>query len=347
MPCGSGKDNGGKDLRLSDNAARAVRNPFVFVVGCPRSGTTLLRRILNAHPQLAVPKVETHWIPKFFRKGQGLTDDGRVTPELLDHLLDYHRFPRMGIERNELEALLDVDPAQTYAQFTARLFDLFGDKRGKALVGDKTPGYVRHMSLLHELFPQAKFIHLIRDGRDVCLSLLAWERLHKSAGRIQSFDQDPVGSTALYWEWLVRLGRESGARLPAGHYFEVKYECLVADPGAEARALCGFLGLPYAAAMLEYHVGREKRAAGLSAKKAWLPPTGGLRDWRNQMPPVNILRFEAVAGALIDELGYERRHPNIPARDLEHAAQLRNRFERKPRPAAWPPGAGRAGGTSV
>jgi hypothetical protein len=99
-----------------------ARNPFVFVVGCPRSGTTLLRRILNAHPQLAIPKVETHWIPKFFNKGCGLTADGRVTPELLSHLQAYHRFPRMEISRQELEALLAVDPEQTFSEFTGRLF---------------------------------------------------------------------------------------------------------------------------------------------------------------------------------------------------------------------------------
>jgi hypothetical protein len=319
------------------------RNPFVFVVGCPRSGTTLLRRILNAHPQLAIPKVETHWIPKFFNKRCGLTADGRATPELLSHLEAYHRFPRMGISRQELETLLAVDPEQTFSEFTGHLFDRYGDKRGKRLVGDKTPGYVRHIALLHGLFPQAKFVHLVRDGRDVCLSMLAWDRLHKSAGGIRSFAQDPVGSTALFWEWLVRLGRESGSRLSAGQYREVGYESLVTDPGKAARELCAFLGLPFERAMLEYHAGRARPAAGRSAKKAWLPPTGGLRDWRRQMPPEDVLRFEAVAGELLAELGYERSFAGIPADALDQAARLRSEFDRRPRPAAWRTGAEPAG----
>ncbi len=323
------------------------RNPFVFVVGCPRSGTTLLRRILNAHPQLAIPKVETHWIPKFFNKRCGITEEGRATPELLDYLAADHRFPRMGIGRRELESLFTADPDPTFPEFTGRLFDLYGKRRGKALVGDKTPGYVRHIELLHEMFPRARFIHLIRDGRDVCLSILAWDRRHKSVGRLGTFAKDPVGTTALFWEWLVRLGREGGARLPAGLYMEIKYESLVADTGPLARNLCAHLGLPFEPAMLEYHAGRTRDDAGLSAKKAWLPPTGGLRDWRTQMPPVDLLRFEAVAGELIAELGYERSFEHIPAHEQNRAARLRDAFDRKPRPAAWRTGAEAPGGTAA
>ena len=321
--------------QLNAPAGGPPRNPFVFVVGCPRSGTTLLRRILNAHPQLAIPKVETHWIPKLFNKRRGLTDDGHALPELLDCLADDHRFARMGISRRELEALLAADPDQTYAEFTARLFGLFGEKRGKALAGDKTPGYVRHVALLHRLFPEARFVHLIRDGRDVCLSMLNWDRRHKSAGRLGTFAEDPVGTTALFWEWLVRLGREASARLPAGRYLEVKYEALVADTETVARAMCAHLGLPFEPQMLEYHSGRTRHDAGLSSKKAWLPPTGGLRDWRTQMPAGDLLRFEAAAGELIAELGYERSCEHIPPSAREHAARLRAAFERKPHPAGW------------
>lgn len=324
-----------EDGRLNAAAANTGRNPFVFAVGCPRSGTTLLRRILNAHPQLAIPKVETHWIPKFFNKGLGLTRDGRATPGLLDHLAADHRFQRMGISLSELDALLAAGPGQSYPEFTGRLFDLYGEKQGKALAGDKTPGYVRHVTLLHSLFPRAKFIHLIRDGRDVCLSILAWDRRHKSVGRLQTFAEDPVGTTALFWDWLVRLGREAGARLPAGWYFEVKYESLVADPGKAARDMCAFLDLPFERAMLDYHAGKTRDDAGLSAKKAWLPPTSGLRDWRTQMSAADQLRFEAAAGGLIAELGYERSCEHISGKALRHADRLREAFERRPRPAAW------------
>jgi hypothetical protein len=80
-------------------------NPYVFVVGCARSGTTLLKRVLDAHPQIAITK-ETHWIPLVYHERTGLTPDGMVTPALIDHLLEDWRFARLGIGRPELEPLL-------------------------------------------------------------------------------------------------------------------------------------------------------------------------------------------------------------------------------------------------
>lgn len=312
-----------------------VCNPFVFVVGCPRSGTTLLRRILNAHSLIAIPKVETHWIPKFYKKGDGLTENGMITGRFLDILLAYHRTSKMGISRQDLEEILGTRTDLPYAAFVEQIFNLYGRTHGKKLVGDKTPGYVRFIDLLHSLFPGAKFIHLVRDGRDVGLSMLAWNRIHKTAGRISSFESDPVTTMALYWEWLVRLGIESGAALPRGYYHQVSYESLVNSTGQASREMCSFLQVPFDEAMLQFYSGRERNDVALSAKKAWLPPTQGLRDWRSQMSGDDILRFEAVAGDLLSSLGYQRSVPELPQSALEHANDLRRQFDRKPHPAAW------------
>lgn len=310
-------------------------NPHVFVVGCPRSGTTLLRRLLNAHPELCIPKAETHWIPKFYQKGHGLDANRRVTKDFIDVLLDYPKFRKFGIGRTQLVELLGGSEAVDYPQFVARILDHYGKTRGKRLVGDKTPGYARHVPLLHQLFPAARFIHVIRDGRDVALSLLSWERLHRSAGRIAGFDADPVTTTALYWEWLVRLAREAGDDLPARLYLEIRYEDLVVDTASACRRMCQFLGLDYAPEMLEYYAGRQKTGSRLSAKKAWLPPTGNLRDWRSQLPAEDVIRFAAASGALLAELGYPAGADHVPERAAEHAARLRRAFERRPHPRAW------------
>src|SRR5262249_7865686 len=117
-------------------------NPFVFLVGCPRSGTTLLQRIVNAHPLVAITP-ETHWLPRYCAKGNGCTPEGLVTPMLIPRLLGHERFPQLGIGRGELDRLLGGGGAVTYARFVGGLFDLYGRARGKRLVGDKTPGYVR------------------------------------------------------------------------------------------------------------------------------------------------------------------------------------------------------------
>jgi hypothetical protein len=305
-------------------------NPCVFIVGCPRSGTTLLQRLLDAHPELAVIN-ETLWITRENERRNGVTREGLVTPELISRLFEYPRFRRLDIPREDLEYLLGTQAPVSYPRFVTGIFDLYGKSRGKPLVGDKSPGYVREMPRLHALWPEAKFVHLIRDGRDVWLSVDGWKKAERSVGQFATWTHDPVATTALWWERSVRLGREAGALLGPALYQEVRYEALVADPASACAALCTFLGLPYDEVMLRFHEGRMRHEEGLTAKRAWLPPTSGLRDWRTQMPAEEVGRFEAMAGDLLEELGYPRTFASLPADAGERAAKIRSAFTRDAR----------------
>ncbi len=304
-------------------------NPFVFIVGCPRSGTTLLQRIVNAHPRLAVVH-ETHWIPKFYKRGIGLTPDGRVTPQLVDHVAGHRTFRKLrklGIGREALQGLLRRGGPVSYADFVRGIYDLYARSQGKPLVGDKTPEYGRKLRTLHGLFPEARFVHLIRDGRDVGLSHLNWEvKRDKLSRRLATWAQDPVTTGALWWKWNVRLTQEAGQPLGPGQYYELRYEALVARSAEECARLCAFLGIPYDDAMLRFHEGRTRDLPRLDAKKAWRPITPGLRDWRTQMSPEDQERFEAAAGDLLDELGYPRAVPRPRPERVDQAQRLRALF---------------------
>ena len=310
-------------------------NPYVFIVGCPRSGTTLLRRMIDAHRQIAITR-ETHWIAKRFEKRQGVTPDGLVTPELLSWLLSDEKFTRMGIGQDELEGLVAGEEPVSYSTFVTGVFDLFGKGQGKRLVGDKTPSYLRHIPTLHALWPQAKVVHIIRDGRDVCLSMVNWKKGHVAAGRLATWAEDPVLTAALWWKQRVRLGREDGNALRPELYYEIRYETLVSQPATECAALCDFLGLPYHEAMLKFYEGREKADPNLDAKKAWRPATPGLRDWRTQMTLDDIERFEAAAGDLLEELGYPRAVPNPPQEKLGNATRIHHAFTQEIRTKRLP-----------
>jgi hypothetical protein len=299
-------------------------NPYAFFVGCPRSGTTLLGRIGDAHPRLAVIH-ETRWIAGWYKKRRGLTAEGAVTDELLERLREHPRFAKLGLDPSSVDGLLRRDHPVHYADFVASLFDLYGEQRGKRLVGDKTPRYVRDLPTLHALWPHAKFVHLIRDGRDVCLSVLDWR---KGAPRFTTWDEDAVSTTALWWEWNVKLGREAGTLLGPELYYELRYEALVTEPERECRALCAFLGLRYDAAMLHFHEGRMLDDARPDASHAWRPVTAGLRSWRAEMPDEDVVRFEAAAGALLAELGYERASPPPRGEHIVRASRHRAAFER-------------------
>jgi sulfotransferase family protein len=320
-------------------------NPFVFIVGCPRSGTTLLGRMLDAHREIAVIH-EGRFAADWFERRRGLTPDGAVTAELVERLSEHPPFKNVRVGREQLERLIRSQDHSSYSSFVSAVFDLHGTALGKRLVGDKTPHQVRSLPTLHALWPGAKFVHLIRDGRDVSMSVQNWGKVAERGGsvaRFSAFEEDPVSTVALWWEWLVRLGREDGGALGPALYHELRYEDLVADPAGESERVCAFLGVPFDEHMLSFHEGRVRDEAGLDAKKAWRPVTAGLRNWRSEMARPDVERFEAAAGELLDELGYERGAPSPDSQLTEHAARIRGSFGAGVRarrhgrlPASWP-----------
>jgi hypothetical protein len=315
-------------------------NPYAFFVGCPRSGTTLIQRLGNAHPLLAVVN-EQEWIAKWWKRRVGVAPDGTVTPELVERVLSHKRFPRLGLEPERVARLVRDSGPKHYTSFVTELFDLHGQVEGKPLVGEKSPSYVKHLATMHELFPHARFVHLIRDGRDVALSALTWKKSERVLGRYPTWQDDPVTTAAIWWDWHVRLGREVGARLGPDLYYELRYELLVDDPEDECRKLCAFLGVPYDEAMLRFHEGRTRPKPGRGAKAAWLPVTPGLRSWREEMPTEDVARFEAAGGPLLDELGYPSGTKAVAQDEREAATRLRAKFAAgtrsrgRPIPEAW------------
>jgi hypothetical protein len=255
--------------------------------------------MLDHHPELAVAN-DTHFIPRVVNPNGG---DVLLSPELVERVLGYHRFGRLGLD--EAAVYRAALRTRTYAEFVGALYEDFGSRRGKPLAGEKTPDYVRYLQLLGRLFPWSRVIHIIRDGRDVALSALEWARPDKGPGRFSLWSVDPIAVCALWWRWQVTTGRTDGRGL-GSWYREIRYEDLVARPRETVEDVCLFLELPFAQKMLAYHVGRQRQEPGLSAKNAWLPPTPGLRDWRTQISERDAEVFEALAGDLLLTLGYER-----------------------------------------
>lgn len=308
-----------------DTSTEKSCNPYVFLVGSPRSGTTMLKRMVNAHPLLAITR-ETHWIPRFYEKKKGVTTEGRVTESLVDQMFEHHRFDQMKIKRKALLKIIRDQPDITYADLVGQIFDNYGRRKNKPLVGDKTPTYVRKLPTLHKLWPAARFVHLIRDGRDVWLSMRNWRMAAKSAGKFPTWEADPLVTTALWWKALVGMGRRDGIAIGNDQYCDIQYEQLVAQPEIECRKLAHFLDLPHVEAMERYYEGRSQTGEKLSTNAAWLPPTPGRRDWRTQLEDEDIEKFEAAAGDLLEELGYERKCPRISNQVRDEVENIKRQF---------------------
>jgi len=275
-------------------------NPYVFAVGCPRSGTTLLQRMLDNHPALAVAN-DSHFIPLAVRNVP-LDVDPPLTGELVDWVRSYRRFHRLGLADEQVARA--ARGAGTYAEFVAGLYTAYAAAHGKRLAGEKTPDYVKHLPRLHALFPAARFVHIVRDGRDVALSALEWARDGKGPSKLSLWASEPVAVCALWWRAMVGRGMEDGVDLGTA-YRQISYERLVDDPEPVLRGVSRHLGLEYTDAMANFHVGRTRDNPRLSAKSAWLPAVPGLRDWQATMGERDLVLFELLAGDLLAELGYD------------------------------------------
>jgi hypothetical protein len=322
-----------------------MNNPFVFILGCQRSGTTLLQHIVDIHHQVAVMP-EAGWFGTWYELGTGLTPEGFVTPDLMPMFLRACKNIDLGITPEELYGMAGREEKVPYASFISAVFDRYGKARGKSLVGSKNPDYLRHLNTLHRLWPQAKFVHIIRDGRDICASMSArWRSrgdfrgfpflLYEKPDKVfDDWSEDPVITTAKWWEWNVRLGREFGRSLNSEMYYEMTYEDLVARPKAQCVALCEFLGIPFDSAMLrhqEIFKPRRSETGTVLHARVGLPITAGLRNWRSEMAWEDLQRFEAAAGPFLEELGYSRGAEHVPVESLEQAARVSGLFEERVR----------------
>jgi hypothetical protein len=268
--------------------------PPVVILGVSRSGTTLLREMLTGSSRLAIPS-ESYFIPQLWDRHGALPDREAI-------LADLGRIARIrewGVTPGDVAPRLGPNP--TFPDVVAAVYLTYAEARGKTRYGDKTPAYMQHLGLLETAFPGAQYVHIVRDGRDAGLSFLAMRR----RPRFNWARPRSLTGFACQWDLELRAARGFGSDLGPARYFELRYEDLVADPEGLLRAVCAFLDLPFEPAMLEYHRDVQARTL-LDHPRLTEPPTAGARNWREQMSPRDIERFEEIAGALLGELGYPR-----------------------------------------
>lgn len=331
-----------------DDTPALAPPPFLFVVGCGRSGTTVLRTALDAHPRLAVAHEGRFVAPLALRRGRYEQPEGFAVERFVaDMLGDRAVRTNLGFDEEGLRRALGDEgdgegvagPVADYPGAVRRVFAAYAARQGKDRYGDKMPGYVLRVPMLADLLPEARFVHIIRDGRDVALS----------TGALAGRGTDLV-SAALNWRTRVTAGRTDGAALATGRYHEVRYEALVTDPEAELRALCAFAGLPWDGAMLRHTERPEATPAKVrdNPRHARLaePLSPGARTWRAAMDRADVEAFEAVAGDLLADLGYERATTHAPARARVRATWGRAAWQVRRTRARLPGAARRAVGSA-
>jgi LPS sulfotransferase NodH len=267
----------------------------VFVLGCPRSGTTLLYHMLLSAGGFAVYRAESQAFnvlaPRF-----GNLKSRANRERLLQKWLRSKLFQVSGLHAATIRdrILRQCDGAgdflETYMQEIVR-------QQGAERWAECTPDHLLYMQEIKRQIPEALFIHIIRDGRDVALSYarqgwarnLPWDR-----------GQELLVS-ALYWAWTVRHGRRSGAALGA-EYMEVRYEGLVGDPRKTLAGVGQFIGqeLDYDRIQKVGIGSVSKPNSSFSAEQGFNP----VGRWQEKMGPEQLAAMEGLIGDLLQELDY-------------------------------------------
>jgi hypothetical protein len=276
-----------------------------LILGVRRSGTTLLRVMLDRHSELAVPD-ESYFVPQLADRHLR-----RVDPDaFVDDLRRLNTLAEWDVPLEKVRARLS--PAMAIGAAIGTVYAVYAEERGKRRWGDKTPMYMQNLRLLEKLFPDARFVHLIRDGRDAALSFL-----ELPAGLVTETWMHPrtPAEFACQWRTEVSAARRLGQRV-GSRYLEVRYEELVGDVEGVLRRICDFAGLGYEATMVDY-AGNVDVSAKPHQQRLRQPPTQGVRDWRTQMSPTDVAAFEHVGGDLLRKLGYQT------SQDVDVAGRLR------------------------
>jgi hypothetical protein len=273
----------------------------IFVVGCPRSGTTLFRVMLHAHPRIALPPENQYVMPAYHRRAKfrDLTVE-RNRQRLADWITQR---PDGGFHYLELDgekvAREIVDGATTLGTALGIPFRAYAQKFGKERWGDKRPAYYGFMDELDRLFPDAQFIHVVRDGRAAVASYKAKMAFPRS--------DDGIRGIAT-WVRAVDAARASGAKLGPQRYLEVRYEDFIAEAEREMRAVCAFLGEEFHPEMCQPElIAAEVTPKSWSHQRQILQGihSKSVEAWRDELEPWEIATMERVAGGRLESFGYE------------------------------------------
>jgi hypothetical protein len=299
---------GERNVAEGEREERATRlageTPF-FIVGNDRSGTTMLRLIVDRGPDAAVPP-ESMFLTDFKAAfDAGGPRDEEAAARLMSAVWEHPKIRLWELAGQPPTVPQGLSGQDAYRFIAAAPFEAYAARHGKRRWGDKTPHYVHHIEHLLRLWPRARFIVLVRDGRDVALSL-----------RRMPFGPNNAWAAAQWWARGIRAGARAQGEHPDA-VLTIRYEDLAERPHDEVRRLCSFVGLSYADDMLALeHV---DPARIVPDQAAWFPTlfnginTSAVGRWRREMGRRDQRIFAALAGAELEQLGYDVERVSGPA----------------------------------
>jgi hypothetical protein len=289
----------------------------VFVVGSPRSGTTLLYHMLLSAGGFAYYRAETHVFnmlaPRF-----GDLSDRETRLAMFDRFARSDMFRIGGVAPEDVRPLIDRE-CRNAGDFLRVFMEAVARQQGVPRWAETTPIHVLHMDEIKKTIRGALFIHVIRDGRDVAVSM-AKQRWVRPLPGLASFPERAAGA---YWSWIVEGGRRLGER-HRDDYMEVFYEALVDAPQATLTSIGEFIGQS-----LSYDVIQRVGIGSVSRPNTSFPGAPGSFSgrWRGELDALRAERLEALLAPTLERCGYRLELPASgrvhPAMVMERAAYAR------------------------
>ena len=261
----------------------------IFVVGVNGSGTTMLAEALGKHPELYMLPRETRILPYLVQRYPDSTLCDLSARRALASALGHSKaFWQCNDNRPFLLPDEVLATLSDFASVVDAMYGHFARLEGKQRWGDKTPMYLQHIDVLARIFPDARFIHIYRDGRD---SAQSFHRRWRQA----------PSRTIFRWKKAIAVGREQGQRLGSARYFELSYEELTADPESWMRRICTFAGLDFHPAVLNSSMRYMDDAVRQVAQGRMVQNSS---KWRTYFNADQINELEQIAGKMLASLGY-------------------------------------------
>jgi len=270
----------------------------IFIVGTQRSGTTLLRLILNAHSQISIPEEATFLMPLLKRKYFERPISGSELRSFVNYLSLNPQFKLWNYDISSLISSLSQKDTITLRELLDELFSSYSRSQGKKIWGDKTPSFFRKIDILYSLFPNAKFIHIIRDGRDVFDS---WRKMDPS--------KNNAAVVALDWCYKLFTIEKSFVKIPSDKKITIRYEDLLENPEQVVKLLCKLIDIKYESNMLNFYRTSNKYIGSHHSKLIFQPINKYNRfKWKKTLSLNEAESFTLIAKYYLKKYNYEAKY---------------------------------------
>ncbi len=286
----------------------------VFILGNPRSGTSLFRLMLNAHPQIISPPEcgFLHWWYDKYKNWNSLSNNSNQIDLFVNDVKSSKKMEDWNLDFDKLKQKIAQQNPRNYAQLGEIVYLMFAEQKGKKpiIIADKNNYYINHLQDLNEIWSSAKYILVIRDGRDVACSYLNIEKLITDSPYKPKLSND---ISTIAKEWVTNNNNiiDFINSFDDNRGLIVRYEDVVTNPKFFLTKVCNFLGIEFNDEMLTYYIKnaahQDEPSSTLDWKRKTLeqPDENNIGKYKTELSQDDFHKFNSIAAILLQKFNYE------------------------------------------